>query len=87
MALQKTLSFRGIPIADAYIRVMYVSGKKSVGVFVSLHVTREQDAYDTREYNFTPNLTEPILQQAYDYLKAQPEFAGAVDVLEQGQTA
>ncbi|MDQ7981343.1 hypothetical protein QYH69_29355 [Paraburkholderia sp. SARCC-3016] len=87
MALQKTLVFRGIQIPNAYIRIMHVAGKMSVGIYVSLHVNRDQDAYDTREYNFTPNLNDPILRQAYEFVKKQEEFAGALDVLEVGQTA
>ncbi|NIF51399.1 hypothetical protein [Burkholderia sp. Ax-1724] len=87
MAITKTLTYCGIQIPNAYIRIMAVSGKLSVGIYVTLHADRGQQAYDTREYNFTPNLTSPILTQAYDFLKVQPEFVGATDVLESGQTA
>ena len=85
MALRKTVVFRGLAVPDAYVRIYNLSGKVSVGIFVSLHVTPEQDAFDTREYNFFPDHERPIMRQAYDFLKRQEEFEGAVDVMEAGE--
>jgi hypothetical protein len=86
MALQKTISLTdnfGIEVSfsDAYIRVDQLEGSKdSISIFV---VTRDKQGgrvLATRHHDFQPDLDgDNFIKQAYEHLKALPEFADAID--------
>jgi hypothetical protein len=82
MALQKTITWNGLTVTDAYYKVASIDGdKESIRVVVNMsagaeHSPLKQDVYivplDINGDNF--------IKQAYTHLKTLPEFADAVDV-------
>lgn len=90
MGLQVSINFKGIPLTNAYFQVTDFSGDKELLRFgVNTYATRGGDALQGDIYQCAYDLTsgKNALCQAYEYLKTLPEFAGATDVLEDGQTA
>ena len=90
MALQKTVTYKEVPMIDAYHRIHEMTGKKE-GAGFSVRFTVEIAANSTSEvieikecieYQFMYDLvsTDNAITQAYDYLKTLPEFDGAIDV-------
>ncbi|WP_175855072.1 hypothetical protein [Burkholderia anthina] len=79
---------QGINVDGAYCRVECMTVTKNEVTF-SLRRYKDNSGlpFFMEEYYTAPySLTSfNPLQQAYDYLKDRPEFAGAVDVLEEGQ--
>jgi hypothetical protein len=80
---------QGITVNAAYCRVEAISLISKTEIQLALRryakpsgVPAFMEEYFTAPYVLTG--VNPI-QQAYDWLKAQPEFAGATDVLEAGQ--
>lgn len=77
---------------DCYTVISSISGNKK-----SLHMFVTDKRYDdktitikTTEYNFVPSVDEDadnFYKQGYEYLKSLDDFADAMDVLEEGQTA
>lgn len=78
-------------IERAYIKVLQISGDKSnVHFEVGVYETEDKNnLVFTKNYNFIPSVqpgSENFIQQAYEYLKTLPEYADAIDILEEGQT-
>lgn len=89
MALKiDTTTPQGIAVSGAYCRIESISLTKTAITFALRRYKDNSglpfflEEYVTAPYDLTGK--NPI-QQAYDYLKALPEFASAVDVLEAGQ--
>jgi len=83
MALQKTMSYKGASIQDAYIKVSRFNGNK-IHLYFEIDVKSSADASEpvysmgyTADYNANGS---NALTQAYEYLKTLPEFSGATDV-------
>jgi hypothetical protein len=80
MALSKTFTHAGLTIEDGYLRVSNFSGSKDGILFVlSYQVTAEEAALTTKEFSFVPTMGSNFIAQAYEHLKALPEFEGAED--------
>lgn len=89
MALQKTTTFNGINVPNAYIRVWRFEGNKStLSVGVEYCATATDVRFNSVTYQVPFVLTgDNPIRQAYEHLKTLPDFEGATDVLEAGQTA
>lgn len=78
-------------VDNAYVKVLEVIGNKNcltltVGIFNN---HSKELLIENRMYTFKPDVSsqsENFIKQGYDYLKSLPEFEGAIDVLEEGQT-
>lgn len=68
-------------ISDAYIRVDGVRGTKhQIEATVNFYRSpNEASLPASRTISFAPTMNANFIQQAYEHLKALPEFAGAVD--------
>jgi len=63
-----------------YIKVESVNGTKdSVCANVSYTDQSKSKKLLEKSFSFTPNMDSNFIAQAYNHLKALPEFAGAVD--------
>jgi hypothetical protein len=95
MGLKLSTNFRGVDLPEAYLRVTQVTVTKdsavaTVGTFASESAAvpasgpRNCNALAYTEYPFTYDLTgsNPI-EQAYVFVKTQPEFEGAIDLLDE----
>lgn len=82
MALQKTVEFNGIQVQDAYIKISEFSGSKTRITFkVATSASSGEPAFKKEAYTCTYDIDgENPIRQAYEFLKVQPEFAGATDV-------
>lgn len=82
MALKKSVLFKGINIADAYLRIFQFEGNKdrlNVGLEFCKDSSSERfDSLTIQNIPFDINGKNPIAQ-AYDYIKSQPEFADSQD--------
>jgi hypothetical protein len=94
MALQKLIQTEGKPFIHtsigvieqqsqtisflAYIKVVFISGNKTQ---IVANVNFKNDTFEfNRQYEFAPNMEGGnFIAQAYNHLKTQPEFSGAVD--------
>ena len=86
MALQKTYTktvegFEGsLTVENAYWKVTAISGDKDE-IRCEICAISNGSAIATRSYAFTPDLSGAnFIQQAYNHIKNQDEFAGAADV-------
>lgn len=88
----------GVEVEDAYVKITNCNGNsKKISVILNAFRNRDamEDGYPAIEgynvaYTFTPTLGQNVkdfITQGYDYVKTQPGFEGATDVLEDGQTA
>lgn len=87
MPLCKTVNFKGITVVNALIVVSQFSGDKNKLQFtVTYHKDAEKEAFDAKNFETSLDLNggNP-LKQAYDFLKLQPEFEGAIDLGEDSQ--
>ena len=81
MALQKTITFKGITVSGAYIKIQSFSGSKELLKFdVATHsrIGEQTIAITSFEMPYNIEGANPI-KQAYDYLKSLPEFTGSID--------
>ncbi len=81
MALQKTVTFKGITLSDAYIKIQSFSGSKELLKFdVATHSRAGEQPITVSSFEmpYSIDFTNPI-KQAYGHLKTLPEFAGALD--------
>lgn len=89
MALLIDFAFRGLSVPQAYVRVVSPTisvDKASIDFGVQYRVSPEAELLDAATYSSPYELQgENPIRQAYAYLKTLPEFADAVDVLEEGQ--
>jgi hypothetical protein len=87
MALKKSIietreGFSGqLTALDAYWRVFNVAGnKEKVTATVGAYTTKDGQVLTTRQYDFVPNMDgENFIKQAYQHIKSQPDFDGAID--------
>lgn len=88
MALQKNMTLKNnfneeSVIKNAYIQIYEISGGK-LNLNVNYFIKQENkiNVVDKRSFVFSPSV-EPnsanFIAQAYDHLKAMPEFDGSVD--------
>jgi hypothetical protein len=90
MALQLNSSFSGIAVPDAYFRVEKMTiANAVVDAVVVMQTARDTTPINATSYSFPYDLSsgKNVNNQTYEYLKTLPAFAGAIDVLEPGQTA
>lgn len=94
MAIQKTITHKGIIINDAYGKIINLSGTKdkvtyTVAFFVNSELAQDDsNAFNSLRYSFVPLQTENSDRwdkQAYEHLKTLPEYVNAIDVLDEGQ--
>lgn len=90
MALSMDVVFSGLSIPKAYIKVARIEilSKTTMHAVFATQVDAASDPLFYQGYETAYDLqgADPM-KQAYDYVKTLPAFAGAVDVLEDGQTA
>jgi hypothetical protein len=81
MALQKTLTIKGVTIPNAYICVGKFSGTKERYTFqVEIKAAADQEPIVTQEQSCEVDLNgENIIKQAYLFLKSTSEYVDAVD--------
>ena len=86
MALTKQITLTNnfgddVVFNSAYIKVDNLMGNKTqMRIDVAIHKKQGEQVVDRKNYLFTPDLSgKNFIAQAYDYLKTQPEFVGAVD--------
>ena len=81
MALSKDLEFNGIQVQNAYVKVENVTVEKdSMTATVIWRANANSAPLQNKSYSFEYDINgKNPLAQAYDRLKALPEFAGAVD--------
>lgn len=69
-------------LANCYIKVDGIDASKEIATAsVSISVSGETKIF--RKYTFAPSVSDGsanFIKQAYEHLKALPEFAGAADV-------
>lgn len=88
MALQKQHTTQhGIFLDEAYCKIDTFRGDRhNVRVGVSVYANHSvysegKPAIESLEFNLpTPNSSDNMFAEVYNYLKTQPEFDGAVDV-------
>ena len=98
MAIRLNFTYRGVVIPQAYIRINHITGGKyedkvtpnnvriptwraTVGVYAS--ATEETPIVTLSVTTPLTNMNQSPFVSLYAALKAMPEFAGAVDVLEE----
>lgn len=82
MAITKSVSFRGITLPSAYIRVDRIMGGKRTGFQAEVGVYAEANVdlpLTTFGLSFNFDEGKDILPTAYDAMKSLPEFADATD--------
>jgi hypothetical protein len=83
MALKQTINFRGLSVADAYIRINGITispGNERID-FVAHYMASGADIpFNNASIQCAYNLNgENPIMQGYEHLKALPEFAHATD--------
>jgi hypothetical protein len=81
MAILKTLKFKNIDIANAYVRIHRVDlNKNEMMIVCRFHKDKDSEFFDGVDVSAEYDLDgENPFKQAYDHLKTLPEFAGATD--------
>jgi hypothetical protein len=89
MGLKADVTYMGIPVSQAYLKLENFRGSKNSLQFgIGTYVARgDAQGFDYNEYECSYSLVgaNPI-EQAYAYLKTLPQFETATNVLEDGQT-
>ena len=83
MALTKQIIIGENVYPDACIRVVSATVSKITSLAkVVIYENQAGQPIETREFGFVSNIEDTVpnaLKQAYDHIKALPEFAGATD--------
>lgn len=86
MALSKQITLTSnfgddVVFNNAYIKIDNLMGDKTqMRIDVAIHKKQGEQVVGRKNYLFTPDLNgKNFIAQAYDYIKTQPEFAGAAD--------
>jgi hypothetical protein len=82
MALSKTISFKGITVNGAYLKVWHISGGKTEIKFgLGYFASADGEMFDSKTFEMAYDINgENPIKQAYEYLKSLPEFADAGNV-------
>lgn len=79
-----------VQIPDAYVKINSMNGtKEKMNMVVDILNQDKTIFVKNNFYAFTPTLddsSDNFIKQGYAYLKTLPEYEGAIDVLEEGQT-
>ncbi|MDP9653340.1 UNVERIFIED_ORG: hypothetical protein J2W87_001249 [Pseudomonas putida] len=83
MALKKNISFRGLVVEEAYVRVVTptIAPGNTRFVFVAqIMASAEHEPLSSSSFEAPYSLlgSNPV-EQAYEYLKTLPEFEGCTD--------
>ncbi|HFJ9344220.1 TPA: hypothetical protein ACGW5N_005683 [Bacillus mobilis] len=77
------------PIQNGYIKIGSVNGDKNLINFdVQYKLNRDSETLLTRGYSFKPSCESGapnFIRQAYMFIKHLDEYAGATDIMEEGQ--
>ena len=89
--INKTME-NGITVNNAYAKIVSAGvSHDSANVRVAYFVDETQKVpFYQHEYIFAPDMNDNgknLWKQAYEFLKVHPDFAGAEDILEDGQDA
>lgn len=96
MALQKSYKLnvygQTLNFDNAYFKITNLNGdKNNIYIQVSIFTDNTKNNFiDKHDYGFVPSVitgASNFIQQGYEYLKTLEEFTGAVDLLDEGQTA
>lgn len=83
MALKKQITIDANVYPDAYIKVVSTTVSKITSLAkVVIYENQAGQPIDSKEFGFVSSIEDSIpnaLKQAYDHIKALPEFAGATD--------
>lgn len=90
MALQLNYSYKGVSLPAAYLEVVHLALNK-IGENCTVHLriwtdTTKQNFLEELRYSYPYN-ADATVAWAYAQLKLESEFAGATDILEEGQQA
>lgn len=89
---EKTVYGKILTFENAYFQIGYLSGDKNQINF-SIKIYEDQSKTNFIEqlsFSFIPSISDSssnFIKQGYEYLKTLTNFQGAIDVLEDGQTA
>lgn len=83
MAIKNTVSFKGLPAVDAYIRASSTTiheGNNRMSFMVHYSATADDSAFDVavEECAYDLQGANPLVQ-AYEYLKTLSGFVGSID--------
>ena len=81
MAIKSNVTYKGVPIKDAYIKVWRYEGDKDKTRFeAGVYASEGAEMITSQGHQFALNLDGAnTIKQAYEYLKTLPEFSNAVD--------
>ena len=76
---------------NAYCKITWLDGNKNyINMQVTLYDTPSlENIIETSTYRFIPSVADDapnFIKQGYEHLKTLPEYDGAIDMLEDGQT-
>lgn len=77
-------------LEKAYIKILSITGDKNkIRIKVGTHTSNKENLLTVEVVEFTPSVSNTsynFIKQGYEYLKTLPEYANAIDVLEEGQS-
>lgn len=83
MALKKTVVFRGLQVADAYITIettTILSGNQDMELRIGYWLPDQSTQFHAEKFLSTYELSgDNPIAQGYEYIKTLPEFEGCVD--------
>ncbi|UAK17547.1 hypothetical protein [Sporolactobacillus terrae] len=96
MALKKLYSKevygKQLTFNDAYFEIESLQGyKQMITIYVNVYDNdQKQNVIDKLSFQYVPDINDDAknnFKQGYEFIKTQPGFENAIDVLEEGQTA
>lgn len=87
--LLKNNSIKNFIIEKCYCKIDNLKGnKENISFKLFIYNSTKNKLINIVSYNFKPNVSndsDNFIKQAYIYLKTLPEFANAIDLLDEGQ--
>lgn len=82
MALSKTITFKGITVTDAYMKVWQIQGDKTeISFGLGYFASADGEMFDSKTFTMSYDIDgDNPIRQAYTHLKSLPDFADAGDV-------
>jgi hypothetical protein len=82
MALSKTITFKGITVNDAYLKVWQIQGDKTeINFGLGYFASADSEMFDSKTFTMAYDIEgDNPIKQAYTYLKTLSDFADAGDV-------